>query len=199
MTYPAFSVSYDYLCPFAKNFHLHLVKALRDGAEFDVSFVPWSLHQVHREEGALDVWLDPEKDDALSALCASISVRDNQAERFLDAHDALFRARHEKGIRLKDLDEVLGVMEGVGVDTDLVAKDVASRRPFEVLGESHHAMAKVEHFGVPTVVIGDTGVFVRFMEPTKPEIDSRAVVTQVLDLMTGSPLLNEYKHTRVSR
>ena len=30
----------DYRCPFAKNIHLHVIEALRAGADFDVNFVP---------------------------------------------------------------------------------------------------------------------------------------------------------------
>ena len=96
----SFDLSYDYRCPFAKNIHLHVVSALRAGANFDVNFVPWSLNQGHREAGAPDIWDDPARDGDNLALAASISVRDQQSERFLDAHEALFLARHERGERL---------------------------------------------------------------------------------------------------
>ena len=57
-----FDLSYDYRCPFAKNIHLHVISALEAGADFDVRFVPWTLSQGHRDEGAPDVWLDPARD-----------------------------------------------------------------------------------------------------------------------------------------
>jgi len=96
----SFELSFDYRCPFAKNIHLHLLRALSGGADFDVEFVPWTMSQGYKSEGAPDVWDDPTHDADLLALAASISVRDEQPEKFLAAHEALFRARHERAIRL---------------------------------------------------------------------------------------------------
>ena len=55
----AFAVSWDYRCPFARNAHEHIVEGLRSGADWDVTFIPVSLNQVHVEEGGIDVWDDP--------------------------------------------------------------------------------------------------------------------------------------------
>ena len=40
-----FDLSFDYRCPFAKNIHLHVITALRAGADYEVNFAPWSLSQ----------------------------------------------------------------------------------------------------------------------------------------------------------
>jgi len=40
------SISPSIRCPFAKNIHLHVVTALRAGADFEVNFMPWSLSQA---------------------------------------------------------------------------------------------------------------------------------------------------------
>ena len=72
----AFSLSYDYRCPFAKNIHLHVIAALRAGADFAITFEPWSLSQGPRAPGAPDVWEDPAMADDVAALAASVSVRD---------------------------------------------------------------------------------------------------------------------------
>src|ERR1700689_2607323 len=67
----SFDLSFDYRCPFAKNIHLHVIAALRAGADFDVNFAPWSLSQGSRAEGAPDVWNDPAYDgDRLSLPAA---------------------------------------------------------------------------------------------------------------------------------
>src|ERR1700679_4225154 len=71
---PKFDLSYDYRCPFAKNIHLHVITALRAGADFDVNFAPWSLSQGGRPEGAPDVWNDPAYDADLLSLAAAVSV-----------------------------------------------------------------------------------------------------------------------------
>ena len=88
MPNPAFrsEVSYDYLCPFAHIGHEHLVEALRGGAGWDVTFTPWTLRQVHKEEQAPDVWDDPARRDDLLAMEASIVIRDTWPEQFFDVH-----------------------------------------------------------------------------------------------------------------
>ena len=83
---PSFQLSYDYRCPFAKNIHLHVITALRAGADFDVTFVPWTMSQGYRADGAPDTWDDPTRDPEHLALAVSTSIRDNAPERFLDAH-----------------------------------------------------------------------------------------------------------------
>ncbi len=194
----SFSLSYDYRCPFAKNIHLHMVAALRAGAEFDVTFSPWTMSQGYRDSNAPDVWDDPLKDADLLALAVSTSVRDLQPESFLDVHEALFRGRHEKAIRLASWGDIEKALEGVAVDLDRVREDVASRRPHRVIGETFREFEKVEAFGVPTFVVNADATFVRYMDPpgSDPSV-SVELITSLLTLMTNRSALNEFKHTRV--
>lgn len=193
-----FELSFDYRCPFAKNIHLHVVKALRAGADFDVTFSPWTLSQGHREEGSPDVWTDSNYDTDLLALAAGISVRDLQPDSFLAAHEALFRARHERAIRLVTMEEIASVLEPLGVDMQSVTADVASRRPHQVIAESHHHFARFEAFGVPTFVVNGDATFVRYMNPpTDDAAASVTLVTSLVTLMEHQPELNEFKHTRL--
>jgi hypothetical protein len=136
-----FDVSYDYRCPFAKNIHLHLVTALRAGADFRVNFVPWTLSQGYKDDGAPDVWNDPSRDSELLALAVSTSIRDQQPELFLVAHEALFRARHERAIRLVTMEEIEGVLTPLGVNTQKVRDDDATRRPHRVVTASRSSIA----------------------------------------------------------
>ena len=194
----AFSLSYDYRCPFAKNIHLHVVEALRAGATHQVTFVPWSLGQGHRPEGAPDVWEDPARDGDLLALATSVAVRDLQPERFLDAHAALFRARHERGVRLVTREEVGDVLAPLGIDVATVFDDVDSRRPHKVIGAAHQEFEGYQAFGVPTFVLEGDATFVRYMDP--PAGDPAASVElldTLLALMGRRPSLNEFKHTTV--
>ena len=57
----SFAVTWDYRCPFARNFHEHVLTGLEAGADWDVRFVPFSLDQVHVAEGDPDVWDDPSR------------------------------------------------------------------------------------------------------------------------------------------
>jgi hypothetical protein len=196
----SFDLSFDYRCPFAKNIHLHVIAALRAGADFDVTFAPWSLSQGSRGDGAPDVWNDPAYDADLISLAAAISVRDEQSAFFLDAHEALFRARHDRAIRLVTLDEISNVLAPLGVDMAMVAADVASRRPHDVIAASHKEFDRFEAFGVPTFVVNDDATFVRYMsEPSDDPVASIELVNSLLTLMTSGSDLNEFKHTQLPR
>ena len=195
-----FQLSYDYRCPFAKNIHLHAVTALRAGADFDVTFVPWTMSQGYKAVDAPDVWDDPGRDEELLALAVSTSIRDSQPEFFLDAHEALFRARRERGIRLVTAKEIRDVLSSTGVDLAQIFDDVESRRPHKVIGESFREFDRYEAFGVPTFVVGNDATFVRYMNA--PNEDARASITLIeslVDLMSNQSALNEFKHTKVPR
>jgi hypothetical protein len=194
----SFQLSYDYRCPFAKNIHLHVVTALNAGAEFDVTFVPWTMSQGYKASGAPDVWDDPDRDEEMLALAVSTSIRDLQPEYFLAAHEALFRARHERGVRLVSQSEIEEVLRPTGVNLDLVFDDVASRRPHKVIGESFREFERFEAFGVPTFVVGKDATFVRYMEPpTGNASESITLIESLVNLMSKQSALNEFKHTQV--
>jgi hypothetical protein len=176
-----FQVSYDYRCPFAKNIHLHLVTALQAGADFQVNFIPWTLSQGYREDGAPDVWNDLARDSELLA------------------HEALFKARHERAIRLVTIEEIDEVLGPVGVDMQRVRDDVATRRPHQVIGESFAQYERYEAFGVPTFVVNGDATFVRYMTaPGDNAYDSIKMLDALVTMMELEPALNEFKHTRVS-
>ncbi len=194
----AFQLSYDYRCPFAKNLHLHVISALRAKADFEVTFVPWTMSQGFQADGAPDVWDDPNRDDDLLALAVSTSVRDLQPQYFLDIHEALFRARHERAIRLVSMEEIDGVIASSGVDLDEVHADVESRRPHKVIGESFREFERYEAFGVPTFVVGNDATFVRYMNaPNDQPSASIALIESLVTLMSDQKAINEFKHTRV--
>ncbi len=193
----SFQLSYDYRCPFAKNIHLHVIAALRAGADFDVTFVPWTMSQGYRASAAPDVWDDPERDPELLALAVSTSVRDLQPELFLDVHEALFRARHERAIRLVTGDEIRDALAMTVVDLGSVFDDVASRRPHKVIGESFREFERYEAFGVPTFVVNGDATFVRYMNPPIEPAASITLLESLVTLMSDESALNEFKHTKV--
>jgi protein-disulfide isomerase-like protein with CxxC motif len=198
MALPAFTLSYDYRCPFAKNIHLHVISALRAGAEFDVTFAPWTMSQGHRASGSPDVWDDSSKDSELLSLAYSTSIRDQQADHFLDAHEALFLGRHERGIRLISHEEISDVLSRTGVDVESARADVESRRPHEVIGETFRQFERLQAFGVPTFVVDGGATFVRYMKPpTEDAANSIVIISSLVTLMAESPDLNEFKHTQL--
>jgi len=196
-----FAVTWDYRCPFARNAHEHLAVALADGADWQVTFLPFSLSQVHVPEGGTPVWDDPAKAKDLLALAAGAVVRDRYPERFLDAHVALFAARHDGGLDLRLPDVVARVLDMAGVPGDTVVDEAGSGDVVKELQRTHEeAVAKWEVFGVPTFVMDDRAVFVRLM--SRPHGDAalaRRTIEGVLDLFDAQPDLNEFKHTTLER
>ncbi|HKY65300.1 MAG TPA: DsbA family protein [Acidimicrobiales bacterium] len=197
----AFSVTWDYRCPFARNAHEHLVAGLRAGADWDVTFVPFSLGQVHVAEGEPDIWLRPEADSGLLALQAGVVVRDRFPDRFLDVHEALFALRHDAGRHLEDDAEVRAVLQQQGVDADAVFAEIGTGRPLATVRDEHTAAAD-DHdvWGVPTFVQGDRAVFVRLMERPRSDGDlATRTIDKVVGLLGDFPELNEFKHTSLKR
>jgi hypothetical protein len=197
----SFAVNWDYRCPFARNAHEHIALALADGAEWEVTFLPFSLSQVHVPDGGTSVWDDPSKASDLLALEAGVIVRDQYPERFLDAHLALFSARHDEGLDLRVAEVVARVLDGAGVPGDAVVAEAGAGGAVRELRQAHEkGVAEWAVFGVPTFVLEDRAVFVRLM--SRPQGDgalARRTVQGVLELFDSQPDLNEFKYTTLSR
>jgi protein-disulfide isomerase-like protein with CxxC motif len=191
-----FAVTFDYRCPFARNGHDSVVAGLRAGRDWDVTFLPFSLDQVHVQEHEVAIWdRDPaEQGTGVKALTWGIAVRDEFPDKFLDWHLAAFDARHDDGAKIAK-DEVLAeIATSVGLDPAAIAAEVATGRPLKTLAQSHtDAVKNHDIFGVPTFVVADKAVFVRLMERGRPED-----IDRVLDLLEWEQL-NEFKHTSVPR
>ena len=196
-----FAVTWDYLCPFARNVHEHIVTALEAGAPWDVTFLPFSLMQAHVAEGDTPVWEQKEKPRGVLALEAGIVVRDRHPDRFLQVHRALFAVRHDEGKDLADPEVVRQAIESAGVGADEVFAEIEQGWPLDTLRSSHEkAVAEHEVFGVPTFVLDGSAVFVRLM--TRQEGDgerARKAIESVLALIVDHPELNELKHTTIPR
>jgi hypothetical protein len=197
----SFAVNWDYRCPFARNAHEHVIEALRDGASWDVRFVPFSLGQVHVAAGEPDIWDRPADDRGLLALQAGVVVRDRFPEHFFDAHLGLFALRHDEGRHLEDEAEIRRVLTSKGVDADAVFAEIATGKPLAQVRTEHTASAEEhEAWGVPTFIQGDAAVFVRVM--TRPAGDgpyAHRTIQRIVDLLTDMPELNEFKHTSLKR
>lgn len=195
-----FAVTYDYRCPYARVAHDHVVTGLRAGAGWEVTFLPFSLGQVHVEEGRPSVWEQPDQDSGILALQASVAVRDGQPDRFVDAHHALFEHRHVDGGDLRDRDVLTSVLSAVGVDTGAVWAEVDSGRPLATIEKQHTSFSESHDvWGVPTFVVGDRAVFVRLLDTAAGDGSlARATVDRVIDQISW-PILNEFKHTSIPR
>lgn len=202
-----FAVSFDYRCPFARNAHEHVLAGLAGGADWDVTFSPFSLGQVHVQEGELPVWDRPDDDSGLWALQAGVAVRDRFPDDFPAVHRALFALRHDHGGQLKDPDAVAATLsEHLGdADVTAVVEAVKSGEVLDVVRREHEAAAAGPGtWGVPTFVASDDrAVFVRVMTRNPGATDEqraegRSTIERVLDLLDWTDL-NELKATRIPR
>ncbi len=196
-----FSVTWDYRCPFARNAHEHIVAGLADGADWEVTFLPYSLSQVHVPEGGTPVWDDPEKEIDLMALAAGVVVRDRYPEQFGAAHLALFAARHDDGLDLRIPDVVADVLDRAGVPGADVLAEVKSGKPVAEIRRAHtNAVAQWEVFGVPTFIVDDRAAFVRLMSRNRGDgALARQTIEGVVQLFDAQTDLNEFKYTTLSR
>jgi len=193
-----FDLTWDYLCPFARNAHEHVVQALQAGAPWQVRFRFFSLSQAHAGDGPV-VWDDPTAHSGVLAGLAGVVVRDQHPDQFLAAHAALFAARHDKGLDLRDEAIVAQVLDEVGLDGAGVVKEAQSGWPAErARAEHEEAVNQWEVFGVPTFITGGKAFFVRLMRRPAGDAElARSTVDRVLQLAEGFPELNEYKFTQV--
>jgi hypothetical protein len=196
-----FSVTWDYRCPFARNVHEHLLAGMADGADWDVTFLPFTLSQGHVPEDGTPVWDDPAKFEDLVALAAGVAVRDQYPEQFSAVHHALFAARHDEGLDIRDPALIARILDAHGVPGDKVLAEVEAGGPIDEIKRAHQlAVSEWSVFGVPTFIVGRRAVFVRLM--SRPEGDAalaRRSIEGIIELMEEQPDLNEFKYTTLER
>ena len=197
----SFSVTWDYRCPFARIGHEHVLTGLEAGADWDVTYQAFSLDQAHVAEGGTPVWEEPDRYPGLLANLAGIAVRDRQADQFPAVHRALFTARHVQALDLRDRSILAKVLDDAGVDGAGVLAEVDAGGPLDVLRDEHTAgVSNHDVWGVPTFIAGDRAVFVRLMKAPDGDGElAQSTVGRVLDMLTGWPELNEFKHTSLAR
>lgn len=194
-----FSVNFDYRCPYAHIAHDHVVRGLRAGAGWDVTFVPFSLGQAHVEEGEPAIWTRPHDDSGLLAMQVGIAARDTQPERFLDVHSGLFALRHQSGADLRQRDLLDEVLTTAAADTAAIWSEVDSGRALATIEKEHVASVEGhEAWGVPTFVVADRAAFVRLLSRPTDDAEAIATVERVLDTLDWQ-MLNEFKHTSIPR
>jgi hypothetical protein len=197
-----FAVTWDYRCPFARNAHEHILTGLAAGADWDVRFLAFSLGQVHVAEGAPSVWEKPEQDTGIIALQAGVVVRDDFPELFPAVHRALFSARHDDALHLEDPDVVRDVLKRHDVPVDQVFARIDDGSALATVRAEHEGFAESHDvWGVPTFVVDDQAVFIRFMHRATDGADpatSIATIERSVDLI-GWTDLNEFKHTSLPR
>jgi 2-hydroxychromene-2-carboxylate isomerase len=198
----SFALTWDYRCPFARYADEHVLTGLAHGADWTVEFRPFSLSQVHVNEGEPSVWDKPEQDKGILALQAGVVVRDRFPDHFAQVHRALFAARHDEGLHLEDPAVVHDVLTRSGVDAGAVLAAIDDGSVLAQIKTEHERAADDgDVWGVPTFIADGRSVFVRLMHRATAGSDAEESVRsieRVLDLLDWVDL-NEFKHTTVPR
>ena len=133
---------------------------------------------------------------ACSRCCFGIAVRDHFPEQFLDAHLALFAARHDHGGKLADGTVLRDAVARAGLDPDAVAEESPQQpETLATLGREHTEMRRRLR-GVRRADLhrGRRGG----VRPVHGARQTSTTSHRALDLLQWSDL-NEFKRTRVPR
>lgn len=196
----SFGLTWDYRCPYGRIAHDHVVTGLLGGADWNVTFLPFSLGQPHVEPGMPPIWETPHLDSGIFALQVGIAARDTDPEKFLRFHHATFEYRHTRAGNLNDRGALSSMLTDAGFEADEIFALVDTGQPLATIGEEHSRyVASHDVWGVPTFVVGDKAVFVRLLDLAAGDA-ARAVATidRILDTIDWD-ILNEFKHTSVPR
>lgn len=193
MTTLQFSLTYDYLCPFARNGNEHVLAGIHAGAAWDVTFVPFSLTQAKAAESGEIRWDASQilRRSGVLALAVAEVVRARDPERFLAVHEELFALRHDRGEDLRDPSRIAEALGRAGVEPGLVD---AAADGIDQLRAGHEDMVAREVWGVPTFVGSRRAVFVRLLDRagSDPSV-SVARVEDIVRLLESEPMLHEFK------
>ncbi len=195
-----FNVNWDYRCPFARIINEHIVIGLQNGADWEVAFTPFSLTDVHTEEGDPTSWEDPSKADELLAGQVGIVIRDKFPESFLKFHVLLFSMRHDQGKDLRKREVLEEAISQTGLESDAIFSEIASGWPLKQYREEHEAsVAKYSVFGVPTIFADGKAAFVRLMKRAdgNPQ-NSIDYIEKIVDQIANHSEINEIKHTKIT-
>jgi predicted DsbA family dithiol-disulfide isomerase len=116
-------------------------------------------------------------------------------------HRRLFDLRHVESKDLNDRDEIAKILVDVGLDPESIWAEIETGSPLQQVRAEHEAAtADASAWGVPTFMVDGDGVFVRLMETSKGDGDlAIRTVDRIVDMLTGWPQLNEFKHTSIRR
>ncbi|NNC75902.1 MAG: protein-disulfide isomerase [Acidimicrobiia bacterium] len=189
-----FGITFDYLCPFARNAAEAVLNGVEEGRDWQPRYVAFSLAQAHTAEDEPDVWDKSSGKSGVLALQWGLAARDSFPEIFPAVHRALFAARHDDGRDINDEAILRKAVTSAGADPDAIAAVVAIGSPKEALAADHmEAAGEWSVFGVPTFLAGDDATFVRFM--SRGDVED---LQRVLDMLSWTNL-NEFKRTTTPR
>ena len=197
-----FAVTWDYRCPFARNVHDHVVTGLEAGADWDVHFVPFSLGQVHVGRGRARHLGAARRRHRPARPPGRRGGTGPPPRAVPGCAPGAVRGPPPRGLKLHDPDAVAQLPRRRRGRRRRRCSPPWPRAPPSRSSASEHEAIVASHdvWGVPTFIVGDRG---RLRPPDGHARRRRRVarrsVERVVDLLTGWPDLNEFKHTSIPR
>ena len=194
-----FDVNWDYRCPFARIINEHIAVGLLNGADWEVDFIPFSLTEVHTEEGELSSWEDPSKADNLMAGQVGIVMQEMFPEVFLNFHQKVFSIRHDLGQDLRKQEVLEDAISQFGVDPRAVFDELENGWPLVRYRQAHeNSVSEFSVFGVPTIFVNGKAAFVRLMKRADGNAQSSIdYIEKIVDQIANHSEINELKHTTI--
>ena len=166
------------------------------GENLDITWKNFSLEQVNSKEGLeWKVWDQPDEYESrgLLALRAGEAARRQGKEAFERFHLALLRARHEERQAINQLEVLIDVAKGAGLDAERFREDLSDRSLLSNIAEDHtNAVEKHGVFGTPTFLF-ENGAATYLKTYIPPEEDSVSAFEHFMALMASRLYFGELK------
>ena len=197
-------IYFDYLCPYVYNATVWLQRVEDDmGRKLAINWKYFSLEQVNSQQGSeWRIWEQPEDypSRGLHAFWAAEAARHQGEAAFSSFHIALLRARHEERQDIADMNTLIEVAEGVGLEMIQFQKDLTNRQLLAKLAEDHtFAVETLGVFGTPTLVFPERqAIFLKMSAPPSPE-ECLSVFAELRHLVEQRRNIHEIKRPLLRR
>ena len=143
------------------------------GPKLSLNWRYFSLEQVNSQQGPQwKIWEQPEDypSRGLRAFRAAEAARQQGKDAFDSFHIALLRARHEQRQDIADVNTLIKVAEGAGLEMTQFQRELGDVRLLAKLAEDHTlAVETLGIFGTPTLVFPERRAIFLKMSPPPPK------------------------------
>ncbi len=191
-------VYYDFLCPFAYAASVWLRDVLqRQPADLQIKWRFFSLEQVNSKEGPTwKIWEQPlfARSRSLLPFRVAAAARLMGEDIYEKVRWEIFRARHDRGERIHDLEVLTRAIHAAGIDGQELLRRAEDPRAAQMLALDHtEAVEKYGVFGTPTFVVDGRHVaYVKMSPPPTPE-EAVEVFREVMAVLVNRPNIHEIK------
>ena len=198
----SFAVTWDYRCPFARIVHDHVVEGLLDGADWDVTFVPFSLGQVHVDEGELpDLGAPRRRHRPAGPAGRRGGARHRPRPLPARAPGALRGPPRRRGPASATRPSSASCSPRTASTPTPCSPRSPPGEPLETVRDEHEPpRSRTSTCGAcpPSSPAAGPPSCASWTCPVDAA-DARRSIERVVDLLTGWPELNEFKHTSLDR